>query len=136
MSDMRIVISGSSGLLGTALVATLRSDGHQMLRLVRGEARGPDQVSWDPVSGTLDPTVLREADAVVNLSGAPVGAHRWTPAHKQLIRSSRVDSTSTLAHALATAETRPRLMLSASAIGFYGDTGEAAVDEKSPGGTG
>src|SRR4051794_28581821 len=98
---MRIVISGSSGLLGSTLVPALQADGHQVVRLVRGVAHGPDQVAWDPTHGTLDPTTLSDVDAVVNLSGAAVGAHRWSPQHKQLIRSSRVDATTTLSLALA-----------------------------------
>jgi uncharacterized protein (TIGR01777 family) len=133
---MRIVISGSSGLLGSTLVPALRADGHEVVRLVRGAASGPDQVAWDPTKGTLDARALREVDAVINLSGAPVGAHRWSPQQKQLLRSSRVDATTTLSLALAAIEARPRLMLSASAIGYYGDTGETAVDEQSPAGAG
>ena len=133
---MRIALTGSSGLIGSTLITALRSDGHQVVRLVRGAASGPDEISWDPARGTLDPAVLQDIDAVINLSGAPVGGHRWSAKQKQLIRSSRVDSTTTLALALAAAEPRPRLLLSASAIGWYGDTGEQAVNETTPAGTG
>jgi uncharacterized protein (TIGR01777 family) len=133
---MRIALTGGSGLLGSALVPVLRQDGHDILRLIRGAAAAVDQVSWDPEHGKLDPATLQDVDAVINLSGAPVAGHRWSPRQKQLIRSSRVDPTTTLALALAAAEPRPRLLLSASAIGWYGDTGDAAVDESTPGGTG
>ena len=133
---MRIALTGSSGLIGTTLVRALRSDGHDIVRLVRGAATSPDEISWDPARGTLDPAVLQDVGAVINLAGAPVGAHRWSAKQKQLIRSSRVDSTTTLSLALAAAEPRPRLLLSASAIGWYGDTGELAVDETTPAGTG
>jgi uncharacterized protein len=133
---MRIALTGSSGLLGSALITSLRADGHDLVRLVRGPARATDEVGWDPVAGELDPAVLHDVDAVVNLSGAPVAAHRWSPQHKQLIRTSRVEPTTTLSLALAAAEPRPRLLLSASAIGWYGDTGEAAVDETTPAGSG
>jgi uncharacterized protein len=93
-------------------------------------------VSWDPGEGTLDPATLHDVDAVINLSGAPVAGHRWSARQKQLIRTSRVDPTMTLSLALAAAEPRPRLLLSASAIGWYGDTGDIAVDEATPAGSG
>jgi uncharacterized protein (TIGR01777 family) len=133
---MHIALTGASGLLGSALVPALRSEGHDIVRLVRGDVSAPDQVSWDPASGKLDPATLQGVEAVINLSGAPVAGHRWSAAQKQLIRSSRVEATTTLALALAAAEPRPRLLLSASAIGWYGPTGDIAVDEATPAGTG
>ena len=133
---MRIVISGSSGLLGSALVPALEEAGHSVVRLVRHPPTAPAEVEWDPSRGPLDPQTLADADAVINLSGAPVAGHRWSPQQKQLILSSRVEPTRTLALALAAAEPRPRLLLSASAIGAYGETGEAAVDERTPLGEG
>ena len=133
---MRIALTGSSGLLGTSLVPLLRSDGHDVVRLVRGTPAEPDEVGWDPATGKLDPSALQGVDTVINLSGAPISGHRWSASHKQLIRASRVDAATTLSLALAAAEPRPRLMLSASAIGWYGDTGEAAVDESAPSGIG
>jgi uncharacterized protein (TIGR01777 family) len=136
MEPMRIALSGASGLLGSSLVPALRSDGHDVLRLVRGRPSAPDEIGWDPARGALDPTTLQDVEAVINLSGAPVAARRWSPTHKQLILNSRVEATTTLALALAAAEPRPRLLLSASAIGWYGDTGEAAVDETRPAGNG
>ncbi|MDX6227583.1 MAG: uncharacterized protein QOI76_973 [Frankiales bacterium] len=133
---MRIAVSGASGLLGSALVPGLLGDGHDVVRLVRGQASAPDEVTWDPAHGTLGAAVLRDVDAVINLSGAPVAARRWSPKQKQLILDSRVEATTTLALALAAAEPRPRLLLSASAIGWYGDTGDVAVDETKPAGSG
>jgi uncharacterized protein (TIGR01777 family) len=133
---MRIVISGASGLLGSALVPALEGAGHSVVRLVRHPARDAAEVEWDPSRGRLDPQVLSGADAVVNLSGAPVAGHRWSPRQKQLILTSRVEPTRTLALALAAAEPRPRLLLSASAIGWYGASGEASVDERAPSGEG
>lgn len=133
---MRIALTGASGLLGSTLVPALLADGHDIVRLVRGHASAPDQVSWDPAKGQLDPAVLQGVDAVINLAGAPVAGHRWSPQYKQLIRSSRVDSTTTLSLAMAAADPRPRLLLSASAIGWYGDTGDTAVDEATPAGAG
>lgn len=133
---MRIALTGSSGLLGTALIPALVADGHSLVRLVRGKPSGPDEVAWDPAAGELDPTVLHDVHAVINLSGAPIAGRRWSAEHKALIRSSRVDATRTLALAMAAADPRPRLLLSASAIGWYGDTGEHAVDESAPAGNG
>jgi uncharacterized protein (TIGR01777 family) len=133
---MRIALTGSSGLLGSILVPTLKRDGHSVVRLVRGAATAPDEVTWDPAHGKLDPGALQGVDAAINLAGAPVAGRRWSAGQKQLIRSSRVEATTTLSLALAASEPRPRVLLSASAIGWYGDTGDAAVDEKAPAGTG
>lgn len=129
---MKIAITGSSGFLGTALVPALRSDGHEVLRLVRRQPRAPDEIRWDPAAGQLDPVALRGVDAAISLAGAGVGDKRWTPARKQVILCSRVDSTSTLSRALATLDPAPRVLLSGSAIGFYGDTGDRMVDESGP----
>lgn len=133
---MHIVISGASGLLGSTLVPALRQNGHSVLRLVRHPVRDADEIEWEPASGRLDPAALGGVDAVINLSGAPVAGHRWSPQHKQLVRTSRVEPTRTLALAVAAAEPRPRLLLSASAIGWYGETGETPVDERTPSGEG
>ena len=133
---MRIIIAGSSGYLGTALIDRLRSDGHEVVRLVRRTRQGSDEVSWNPAAGELDPAVLAEADVAVNLAGVGVGDKRWTDAYKREILSSRVDSTVTLSRAIAAADPGPRVLLNASAIGFYGDRGDEVLDENSPPGDG
>jgi uncharacterized protein len=125
---MEIVLAGASGLLGTALRESLLADGHRVKQLVRHPVSEPDMDSWDPAQGLLDPDFLQGADAVVCLSGAGVGAHRWNDQYKKTIRSSRVDSVSTVAQTLATYG-GPRVFVAASAVGYYGDTGDREVDE-------
>jgi uncharacterized protein len=134
---MHIVAAGASGFLGTPLVDRLRGQGHTVVRLVRRPARGADEASWDPASGRLDPSVLAGADAVVNLAGAGVGDKRWTARRKNEIRSSRVDSTGTVAQVIARlpAGDRPPVLLQGSAVGWYGDTGDREVTEEEPAGT-
>jgi len=128
---MRIVIAGSSGFLGTALVSRLHEQGHDVVRLVRREARTDDQVTWDPYRHALDPAVVEGADAVVNLCGAGVGDKRWTPAYKGLIQASRIEPTRVLAEAVAAAGVP--VLLNGSAVGYYGDGGELSeVDESAP----
>lgn len=136
--SMRILMAGVSGFLGTRLVGRLTADGHQITRLVRHPPRKPDERQWNPSAAQLDRALVAEADAVVNLAGAGVGDKRWNEQYKRVIRSSRVDSTTTLAIAMAglDAEDRPRVMLNASAVGWYGNTGDRAVEEDSPGGEG
>lgn len=129
-------MTGASGLIGTALVAHLRADGHEVLRLVRRPAARPDEVTWDPVAGTVDLGRLSGVDAVVHLAGAGVGEHRWTAAYRQVILDSRVQGTGTIARAVAELDPAPGVLVSASAIGFYGDTGSRAVDETAPRGAG
>lgn len=133
---MRIAITGSSGLIGSALIPHLRSVGHEVRRLVRRPAAAQDEISWDPTAGTVDLVALAGIDAVVHLAGAGVGDHRWTDDYKREILASRVDGTGTIARAMAALEPRPRVLVSASAIGFYGDTGDRAVDETAPAGRG
>jgi uncharacterized protein (TIGR01777 family) len=133
---MRIAMSGASGLIGSALVPALEDDGHSVLRLVRREARQPGEVRWDPAGRKLDPAVLDDVDAVVNLSGAGIGDKRWTRAYKQELVSSRLDTTGTLAEAMAAAAPRQRVLLSGSGVGWYGDTGATVVAETAPNGTG
>jgi len=132
---MKIAVTGSSGLIGTPLVAALRGDGHDVLRLVRGAADGPDEQSWDPGQRRLDPGALADCDAVVHLAGAGVADHRWTTAYRAQVLGSRVDGTGTVARALAAAQ-GPRVLLSASAVGWYGDTGDRLTDESGPSGEG
>jgi uncharacterized protein (TIGR01777 family) len=133
---MRIAITGASGLLGSSLAPALRQDGHDVVRLVRREAREPGEISWDPAAHRLDPRALDDVDAVVNLSGANIGDRRWSPSFKKLLLSSRLDATTTLATVLAEAAPRPRVLLSSSGINWYGDAGETVVDESAPNGTG
>ncbi|MCX3060077.1 TIGR01777 family oxidoreductase [Streptomyces beihaiensis] len=132
----RIAVAGASGLIGSALVRSLRDDGHEVTRLVRRAAHSPDEARWDPKAGHVDTARLEGCEAIVNLAGAGVGDHRWTAAYKREIRDSRVLGTSTLARAAASLDTPPRVFLNGSAVGYYGDTGSHVVDESAPAGTG
>jgi uncharacterized protein (TIGR01777 family) len=136
MQRSRIAVAGSTGLIGTALVRSLTADGHEVVRLVRRPPRAPDEVQWDPMRQYVDTAGLAGCDALVNLAGAGIGAHRWTAAYKREIRDSRVLGTAALADAVASLDEPPRVFLSAGAIGFYGDTGERPVDESAPPGEG
>jgi len=131
---MKIAIAGSSGLIGTQLVASLRADGHEVLRLVRRPATAPSEVTWDPTKRSVDMGKLTGIDALINLAGAGVGDRRWTTKYKQVILDSRVNSTAFCAE-IAT-KVRPRVFISASAIGWYGDTADREVDESTPAGSG
>ncbi len=133
---MRIVVGGSSGFIGTAMVERLRAAGHEVVRLVRRDPEAKDEVAWRPSVEPLDPAVVDGADAAVNLAGAGVGDHRWNDAYKALLRASRVNSTHALATAIAAAATPPRVLLNSSAVGFYGDTGDREVDESAAPGSG
>lgn len=131
---MRVVIAGSSGLIGTALVSHLREAGHDVLRLVRRAPAAPDERGWDPPSGRIDPGTFDGVDAVVNLGGAGLGDRPWTGARKQELRDSRTVPTEVLAAAVA--EHGVPAFLSGSAVGFYGDTAGRPVDETAPRGAG
>ncbi len=131
---MRVAVTGASGLIGSALVPHLRSSGHDVLRLVRRPTSSADEITWDPTTGTVDLSRLAGVDAVIHLAGAGVGDHRWTDAYKREILESRTSGTRTIATAMAAIEPRPRVLVSASAIGFYGDTGDRIVDESAPAG--
>jgi uncharacterized protein len=134
---MKVAVTGSSGLIGTALAAGLRADGHQVVRLVRRPPRGADEVRWDPRAADAGDPHLDGVDACVNLAGAGVGDHRWTKRYKAEIRASRVLATRALATAFAAAKAPgPRVLLAASAIGWYGDTGGREVAEDSAAGKG
>ncbi len=133
---MKIAITGASGLIGSALTPSLRADGHEVIRLVRRAAAAADEVSWDPVGGTVDLVGLSGTDAVIHLAGAGVGDHRWTDSYKRQILQSRRMGTDTIARAVAALEPTPTVLVSASAIGYYGDTGDAPVDETGPKGRG
>ena len=131
---MRVVIAGSSGLIGTALVSHLRETGHEVLRLVRRAPAAPDERGWDPPAGRIDPGTFDGVDAVINLNGVGIADRPWSGARRQLVRDSRIVPTEVLAAAVA--EHGVPALLSGSAVGFYGDTGSRAVDESDPPGTG
>lgn len=131
---MRVVVAGSSGLIGSALVPLLRQTGHDVFRLVRRRSAAPDERGWDPAAGTMDEGTLDDVDAVVNLCGSPLAARRWSGEQKQAIRDSRVGPTEVLAAAVA--EWGIPVLLNASGVGYYGDTGDREVDESAAVGTG
>jgi uncharacterized protein (TIGR01777 family) len=132
---MKIAVTGASGFLGSALVPRLRAGGHDVVRLVRGSATAPDERPWDPATRTLDPQHLADVDAVVHLAGAGVADERWSEARKEVVLDSRVDGTTAVAQAVA-ASARTSVLLSSSAVGFYGDTGDRLTDETGPSGEG
>ncbi|MFB7592676.1 TIGR01777 family oxidoreductase [Streptomyces sp. NPDC056169] len=132
----RIAVTGASGLIGKALVRSLRADGHDVLRLVRRPAATADEVEWDPKRLYVDAAGLVGVDAVVHLAGAGVGERRWTEAYKREIRDSRVLGTTAIAQALASLAEPPEVLVCGTALGWYGDTGSRAVDESAPAGTG
>ena len=131
---MRILMSGASGLIGTALSSHLSSDGHLVTRLVRRDAREGEH-RWDPVAGILDADAFTGCDAVINLSGANIGDKRWTDQYKAELLSSRLQSTTLLATTMAGLDTKPSVFISGSAIGWYGDRGDERLDELSAAGT-
>jgi uncharacterized protein (TIGR01777 family) len=131
----RVAVTGSSGLIGTALVRGLHERGDEVVRLVRRPPRAADEVRWDPTRRHLDPSVLDGVDALVNLASAGPGDRRWTAAYKREILASRVNSTHTAATAVAQAD-HPVRLVCASATGYYGDRGDEPLTEKSgPGST-
>jgi len=140
MSPKKIVVTGGTGLIGSALVDSLRTRGDDVIVLTRGGGT----TSWNPAEGELDSGLIAGVDAVVNLNGVSIGpsslvkapSMRWTDNHKAEILNSRVDSTRLLAEAIASEDERPGVFVSGSAIGYYGDTGDAAVDESDPNGDG
>ncbi len=134
---MKIAVTGASGLIGTPLVQALAGQGHDVVRLVRSPVSAPDERHWDGTS--LDPAAVADRDAVVHLAGAGVADHRWTEDYKRTVLQSRVQGTTAVAAALAAlaaAGEGPRVLLSASAIGWYGDTGDRVTDETGPTGQG
>ena len=133
---MKVAVTGASGLIGTALVTRLRAGGHDVVRLVRRPPSGADEVGWDPEGGSIDLDGLAGVEGVVHLAGAGVGDHRWTDEYKRTIRDSRVLGTRTLVKALTALEPLPRVLVSGSAVGFYGDRGDEELTEQSPGGSG
>jgi uncharacterized protein (TIGR01777 family) len=133
---MRVLISGASGLVGTELARQLREDGHEAIRLVRRAARAADEISWNPSKGQIDPELMESVDAVVNLAGATTGRIPWTAKYKKEIVSSRIDSTRTLVTAINRAGNPPKVLISGSASGFYGEGGSTWLSEESPKGKG
>ncbi|HEX2713821.1 MAG TPA: TIGR01777 family oxidoreductase [Candidatus Acidoferrales bacterium] len=133
---MKILVSGSSGLIGTALMEALSREGHTVGRLVRPQtATRPEasrDVRWDPISGSFDAVAAEGASAVVNLAGASIAAGRWNDARKQTLRTSRVNATRHLVGALGKLARPPQVFISASAIGYYGDRGDEELTEESP----
>ena len=133
---MRVLIAGASGFIGTALIERLTADGHDIVRLVRRRAQGPDEASWSPAAGIIDFSVMDRIDAVVNLSGASLARLPWTKSYRGEIVDSRVTATRTLADAMRKARRPPQVFLSASAVGFYGDRPGELLTEFSSAGTG
>ena len=132
---MKILVTGASGLVGSALVQLLANGGHEVVRLGR-TAPGPADLRWDPDAGALDAAALEGFDGVIHLAGENIAAGRWNAARKRRIRESRVQGTRLLARTLAGLERPPRVLVSASAVGFYGDRGDEELSEESPAGTG
>jgi uncharacterized protein len=133
---MKILISGSSGLIGAAATTALKSDGHNVVHLVRpGKTANPGDVQWDPMRATVDVAALEGIDIVIHLSGAGIADSRWTEERKQLIRSSRIDTTRVLVDSLSRLKQKPRVLIVASAIGYYGSRGDEILTESSATGT-
>jgi uncharacterized protein len=124
-----VCLTGSHGLIGSALIPRLRADGHRVLRLVRGAPEGSDDVRWDPDAGTIDAAGLEGVDAFVHLAGAGIGDKKWTPERKQLVLESRTRGTGLLATTLAALSRKPTVLVSASAIGYYGNRGDEILTE-------
>ncbi|MBI3092392.1 MAG: TIGR01777 family protein [Candidatus Tectomicrobia bacterium] len=133
---MKVAVSGSTGLIGSALVPLLARAGDEVVRLVRGQAKAPAEVAWDPGAGSVDTAGLAGVEGVVHLAGESIGEGKWTPQKKERIKASRVQGTRLLSEALARLEPRPRVLVCASAIGYYGDRGEETMTEASPAGRG
>jgi len=133
---MRVLVAGASGLIGTELVGRLRAEGHDVLRLVRREPQSSDERSWAPSARTIDISLLDDADAVVNLSGASLNRLPWTKAHRRRILASRLEATGTLADAMRQSASPPAVFVSGSAVGYYGDRPGQTLTESSAKGSG
>ncbi|HEX5426374.1 MAG TPA: TIGR01777 family oxidoreductase [Candidatus Acidoferrales bacterium] len=134
---MRILISGASGLVGTAVASALRADGHEVIRFVRPRGTcSPGDVRWDPAAEFVDAEGMEGAEAIVHLAGAGIGDSRWSETRKKTLRESRVNSTRTLVEAVARLRRKPRILLAASAVGYYGDRGDDVLNESSSNGEG
>ena len=133
---VRIAVTGSSGLIGSALLEHLRADGHDVLRVVRRAPSGPGEVRWDPAAGTIDRARLVGIDGVVHLAGEGIGEKRWTATQKRRLLDSRVQGTRLLATTLAALDPKPAVLVSASAVGYYGLRGDEVLTEASSAGRG
>jgi uncharacterized protein (TIGR01777 family) len=133
---LRIAVTGASGLVGRQLVPFLRAGGHDVVTLVRRRPTGADERFWDPATGQIDADALEGLDAVVHLAGESIAGGRWTPARKEAILASRIQGTGLLAETLVRLRQPPRVFVSASAIGYYGDGGSSVLTEDSPQGSG
>ncbi len=133
---MKVLISGASGLVATELIRQLKLQGHEPIKLVRRKAASPDEVEWDPMNNFIDPNAMNGIDAVVNLAGATTGRIPWTKQYKKEIVASRLQSTRLLVDAILESENKPKVFVSGSASGFYGDVKDELLDEHSPKGTG
>ena len=129
---MKVAITGASGLIGRALVPFLTTSGHEVVRLVRRAPKAKDEARWDPEAGEVDAAALEGVDAVVHLAGENIAGGRWTAGRKALLRASRVGPTQLLARTLAGLKKKPKVLVSASAIGYYGNRGDAWVTENDP----
>lgn len=129
--QQRVVLSGASGLIGTALTDMLRQNGYEVSRLVRGQPKYADEVQWDPYGKTIDPSALEGAAAVIHLSGANIGEKRWSGRRKEILYSSRIVTTDFLAETLAGMRTPPSVFVAQSAIGIYGDRGDELLNDYS-----
>jgi len=134
---MHILVSGSSGLIGSALVSSLAAEGHRVSRLVRSDPKpSSGEVRWDPATGLIDASSLEGLETIIHLAGDPIAQGRWTPEKKAKIRDSRVNGTKLLSEALARLKQPPKVLACASAIGYYGDRSDQILQEDSPPGTG
>lgn len=134
-TNQRVVVTGASGLIGTALCAALSTAGHPVTRLVR-RTPGPGEAQWNPAAGTVDAAALEGAWAVVHLAGEGIGDAKWSEEHKRKVLESRVQGTTLLAKTIAGLASKPSVFASGSAIGFYGNRGDEDITESSPAGTG
>jgi uncharacterized protein len=132
VASRRVAITGATGLIGGALAASLERDGHRVHRITRSASKaGPDDLVWDPAAGSIDAQKLEGVDAVVHLAGEPIGASRWTDETKRRIRASRVQGTDLIARTIAGLEAKPTVLVSGSAVGYYGDRGDESLSETS-----
>jgi uncharacterized protein (TIGR01777 family) len=130
-APMDVAITGASGLIGRALTASLRGDGHRVLAFRRGGVTEGDTIGWDPDAGRIDAPALEGLDAIVHLAGEGIAGQKWCDEHKRRIRDSRVRGTAALAAAVASRERKPRVLVSGSAIGYYGNRGDDVLTEES-----